>query len=618
MWKFLKTIALALLLAVGIGEAQEGIVVQNFKFAPGGYYGPPHEKQLKSLLTGAKAQPQPGGLYVITDGKFETFHENGEGELLVEAPQCVYEEAGDHSIHSPGPLRVQAADGKFSITGEGFQWQQTNSALFVSNRVHTVVHPDLLQPQSSSGHTNKSAGDAKGIEIFSDQFDYTGDAGLGHYRSDVRVTGADLELSAGSLQFLLPLKQRQLQGLTAEENVIVDSGDLQATGQRVTYSPDTGLIHVSGSPAWQAALREGRGDELEIDRTNRIFRANGHAYLKMSGQSAGASGFLPSQAPAPANSSSATNQIVEIESESYEIRTNSAAFRERVLVTQRLGGQSQGQMSCGRMNATFSGTNQMERLIAEEAVVIQQDSKRFTADRAVYTGTSGILELNGNPAWQDGLRQGEGDVVLIDLRQNELLARGNASLRLPAEELSAAAPAPAPFSKEKAGESGSAAAPTRSPAATNQLAEISALEYRLRTNSALFLGRVRITHPQMNLTCESVAADFPRAGGTAERIVAERSVEFDLMDDKGQKIHGTGQKAIYTYKVTATGTNDLVELTGNPMLVTTNGSTFQNPVIMLDRANGKLIAPGKYIIRGVGDAGEAKVHGKPGTKGKRK
>ena len=122
----------------------------------------------------------------------------------------------------------------------------------------------------------------------------------------------------------------------------------------------------------------------------------------------------------------------------------------------------------------------------------------------------------------------------------------------------------------------------------------------------------------MNLTCETLAVDFPRGGGAAERIVAERAVEFDLMDDKGQKIHGTGQKALYTYQVTAAGTNDLVELTGNPMLTMTNGSTFQNSVIILDRGNGKLVAPGKYLIRGLGTADVATTPETFWPKGKRR
>ena len=616
IWKILRAGGLGLLLAVGAALAQQGIEVKDFKFAPGAYYPPPHEKQLKSLLTGAKAQPQPGGSYLITDGKYETFHETGEREMLAETPQCVYEEKGDHSLHSPGPLRVQAADGKFSITGEGFRWEQTNSVVNISNRVHTVIHPDLLQGQSPLGETRKPAGSAKGIEIFSDKFDYTGDTGIGHYRQSVRVTGEDFEMSAGTLQFLLPVKQRQLQGLTVEENVLVRSGDLRAQGQQVTYSPDTGLIRVSGNPSWQAALREGRGDELEIDRTNQIFRATGHAWLKISGLSSGASSFLPNAAPAASSVGPATNQTVEIESESYEIRTNSAAFRNQVRVIQRVGDQAQGQLTCSRMMATFVGTNQMDRLVAEEAVVFQQELKRFASDRAVYTGTNGILELNGNPVWQDGPRQGKGDVVFIDTHRSEMVARGNAFVRLPAQEISSVALTSA--GDEKAGDALPAAAPARSAAATNQFAEISSLEYRLQTNSALFLGQVRVTHPQMNLTCESVAVDFPSGGGTAERILAERSVEFDLMDDKGQKIHGTGQKALYTYQVTPDRTNDLVELTGNPMLTMTNGSTFQNSVIILDRANGKLVAPGKYLIRGLGTTEVAKTPETLWPKGKRR
>jgi lipopolysaccharide export system protein LptA len=536
--------------------------------------------------------------------------------MLGETPQCVYEEAGDHSLHSSGPVHVQAADGKFSITGEGFLWRQTNSAVLISNRVHTVIHPELLQGQPPLGDAKKTAGNTKGIEIFSDQLDYSGETGLGHYRGNVRVTGDDFEMTAGRLQFLLPVKLRQLQRLTVEENVVVHSGDLRAQGQQVAYSPDTGLIRVTGEPSWQMTEREGRGDELEIDRTNQIFRAVGHAWLKISGLSSGASGFLPNPALATASSVPATNQTVEIEAESYEIRTNLAAFRNQVRVTQRVGEQPQGQLTCGRMTATFAGTNQMERLVAEEAVVFQQDAKRFSADRATYTGTNGILELNGNPVWQDGPRQGKGDVVLIDARRSELIARGHASVRLPAQEISSTALMPA--ASEKVGDSQPAAASAHPAVATNQFAEITALEYRLQTNSALFLGQVRVTHPQMNLACESVAVDFPRGGGTAERIVAERSVEFDLKDDKGQQIHGTSQKANYTYQVTTAGTNDLIELTGNPVLTMTNGSTFQNSVLILDRASGKLVAPGKYLIRGIGttDVAAASVPWWPKTKRK--
>ena len=142
---------LGLALVLRPGQAQPVVGGQGFKFTE--YFDPPHETQLKSLLECSRAQRQPDGRYLITDAKYRTFRVTGEGEMTVEAPQCIYDQ-GQRSISSSGPLHVQTADGKFSIEGEGFLWQQTNSTLLVSNRVHTIIHPELLGPQSATTTTN--------------------------------------------------------------------------------------------------------------------------------------------------------------------------------------------------------------------------------------------------------------------------------------------------------------------------------------------------------------------------------------------------------------------------------------------------------------------------------
>ncbi len=87
----------------------------------------------------------------------------------------------------------------------------------------------------------------------------------------------------------------------------------------------------------------------------------------------------------------------------------------------------------------------------------------------------------------------------------------------------------------------------------------------------------------------------------SRRIVAEQAVVFDLTDAKGQTIHGKGEKVVNTYSITPIATNDLIELTGDPILETTNG-TFRNSIILLDRAHNKLLALGKYQMQGVADA----------------
>jgi len=66
-------------------------------------------------------------------------------------------------------------------------------------------------------------------------------------------------------------------------------------------------------------------------------------------------------------------------------------------------------MSCGTLTAAFSGTNELQQLVAETQVILEQDTNRFTAGKAVYTGADGMVELTGNPSWRSGLREGKGD-----------------------------------------------------------------------------------------------------------------------------------------------------------------------------------------------------------------
>ena len=117
----------------------------------------------------------------------------------------------------------------------------------------------------------------------------------------------------------------------------------------------------------------------------------------------------------------------------------------------------------------------------------------------------------------------------------------------------------------------------------------------------MFQNGVKVVHPDMNLRCQTLTLDAPTAD-TAQSLTAQDDVQFTLAAQKGQKINGTAQKAVYTYKVNAGKTNDLVELTGQPKLTMDDGSTFENSVIIVDRTSGKLIAPGKYLVRYFGSS----------------
>ncbi len=127
-----------LFIAVPTGRPQPNDVQHASDFTSVEYFEPPYQQQMKSRLSGAEAQPQAGGLLVIRQLKLETFNLDGKPEMIVNAPECVYD-TFNHVASSPGHLKAQTGDGKFRVEGDGFLWRQNDSFLTISNNVHTVI-----------------------------------------------------------------------------------------------------------------------------------------------------------------------------------------------------------------------------------------------------------------------------------------------------------------------------------------------------------------------------------------------------------------------------------------------------------------------------------------------
>jgi len=371
----------------------------------------------------------------------------------------------------------------------------------------------------------------------------------------------------------------------------------------------SGLMTLTGTPTWHAGQREGRGDQLVLDRSNQVFQAIGQAWLKLPGQSLP----TPSTTTAPGDRKT-MQQSMEIFSDRYEIRTNLAVFRNGVKVIDQQDGRARGSLVCRTLTATFTGTNQLQGLVAEGEVVIEQPEGRFTGDRAVYAVASGRLELTERPTWQAGLRSGRGDRLTVHYLRQEMEVSGHAYLRWPADELGQAAGA------------GMATRSAPKPTAatdnhTNQFAEVFSDSYTLSSQTATFRGGVYFTHPQLNYSCENLTMRFPQDGKPEQGMEATQAVSFDLVDEKEQKVHGTGDQAVYSYSVVGKVTNDVLRLTGNPavlmMLSKTNNlemtnGTLRNHLIILDRANNKLIAPGgAWSLRGVAPSVDTNLYRLP-------
>jgi lipopolysaccharide export system protein LptA len=564
--------------------AQQFGTAKGFKAAE--YFPSPHDSQIQSLLEASKVQSLVEQRFLLSDVTLQTFATSGARELIIKTPQCLYD-PGTKTASSPGALRVVTADTNFWIEGEGFLFSQAHSSLVISNRVRTLINSASLDAPAES-QTRNGAADKQGppLEIQSRTFSYSGESGEGVYELDVRAAQTNqLSLASQKLTFLLPMKARQLQSLRAEKDVVIDYASLHATGQTTVYSADTGLIKILGDPAWRSEQREGRGDELKVDRTNKVFRADGHAWVRMPARGLSLTGLMSGPGTQAAGPDPGSNHWVEVSSGYHEFRTNQAEFGKQVSVTERVDDRERGTMDCGLLEIAYSGTNQLDSLVAQEQVVMKEGTNTLSGGKAVYHSKDGWLTLSGHPAWSSGERSGKGELIRINTRTNEMVVRGNASMRLPGRELTQAADARGPLPTPRA-----AGKPT------NEWAEVFCEEYTLRPDGVQFRGGVYASHPRMNWACETLTVRLPGAGGQGQSILAEQGVTFDMLDSKGQKMHGTADKAIYTYSVSGGRTNDLLELTGNPATLQTAATTNRNKVILLDRANNTLRNVGNYSI----------------------
>jgi lipopolysaccharide transport protein LptA len=137
-----------------------------------------------------------------------------------------------------------------------------------------------------------------------------------------------------------------------------------------------------------------------------------------------------------------------------------------------------------------------------------------------------------------------------------------------------------------------AAASAPAPAQTN-ITEIFSdrAEFLMKTNLAVYTGNVRVIDPRLNLKCEILTIRIPKDGGRPDYILAEKNVVIDTKDKEGKVMHATSDKAVYTFDVENMVTNEVIVLSGNPMLSSETFTGTGDPITW-DLAKGAVYAAG--------------------------
>jgi lipopolysaccharide transport protein LptA len=131
-------------------------------------------------------------------------------------------------------------------------------------------------------------------------------------------------------------------------------------------------------------------------------------------------------------------------------------------------------------------------------------------------------------------------------------------------------------------------AQTNSASATNAASRATHIDsdradFDLNARTAIYRGNVRVSDPEMKLSCEWLVADLPQSGHI-NHIVAETNVVIDLMQSN-ETAHATCEMAVYDYAVKNGVTNETVTLTGNPVLKDARGMSRGDAIIWYPAEN---------------------------------
>lgn len=459
---------------------------------------------------------------------------------------------GDLAVYIPGPSDVI----QWSGNAKWHDAQRKGRAdLFIfeprakhlraeGNASISLPRQSVAQPEFWAGNTNSGAGGNR-------------------QQAGTSLTNAPVEISAHilDLQMGTPAKAGTTNAepshrfMVAERDVtIVSPSDKSfATADRAVFDERTGMLELTGKARWEAGDRVASGEALQYDRTNKIFMALGDACLRVPvADLAKRSG----RAEGKGTNLLVANQTIEIRSAAYTYTSNMLVFRENVhakLLEEKI---VRGTMDCAFLGLRFS--NQLETAVATGKVRIEQ----LPFERL------GTPHLSPRPD-----RGGAPNAFGVQGVKNTGIAppSGEASKigrKLECEQLHI--------------RMGPGGALDRIVATTNVVAD--QYEWRKGTNKPI----------HSHFSADILTADFfPRTNRVREAVADGKVVM--VQDQRSAR----GDRAVYT------GTNDMVELTGNPTAESPEAKISDADVLLWDRKQNS--------IRGRNVKGEGTAKGKDGA-----
>ncbi len=575
------------------------------------------DNRMKTLLTGEGAEPLEPGVFLVSKVKIQIFDDQTppSARMTIDAPECIFD-SREKNASSSGAIALKSTDGRFSIEGEGFTWNQSVSSLAISNKVETFISRTALQSESGSGAP---------IRVKSDRFLYNKETNVGVYSGNVEAReGTRFKMACQRLEVELPDEQDAPQRIVAsgavEIEIEADGRQTFLKGSEAFYESDgeSGNLKLGGSPTWSTDLYSGAGEQIEIRDLNLkpSFSVEGAATMTL--------------LVAEGQSTSSGGQTISMNSESYQVAESGAEFSGGVAAKSNAGWDLSSEYLLASINEE---TQSVTKIVARNEVKIHQtvEGARVFAggDRAEFTPEDGAFSdalIIGNAVVENAEFQGRADRIRLQ-KQGEgeaVVADGRVSVRLPrlsSEQggflgLSMGRPSKgAPAAEKDGGElvitsnqyrlangvgqfEGNVVVKDLDGSMSSRSLEIAFGESTRMVRSMTALGNVKVVNPEGELSCHELEGRFSGEANRLVRLVAKDAVEF-------RRVNGvaTGTQAVFDV------VGQEVELTGDPELRTriVKGSLTQNvlttaDVLIWDQASNTFKGRGKYRSRTLANA----------------
>lgn len=531
---------LALSTSTAHSQSRPDLKFKSTGFSVSDPYPAPNYRQMRYVVTGAEGRPQPDKTILLTGLKLKTFRVNGDLEMTVDAPQCIFNQEA-RTAQSPGKLILQSGDGKLRVEGIGFGSQLGQKLLIISNDVKATIV-----------RTNANA---VPLVITSRWLEFDAEKRRAIFHEDVRGDDPEFTFSCGTLIVSgAPTNESSFEFIEASESLVVTgkTGTRRASADRGIYRRLEETIELVGNATWDVDGKSGRANRVLGLRKDGSIQAEGNVAMKLPRSAMGAATGLLNATNAPGQNVG----VVDVFADKFHWRSNFITGTGAVRIVDATNGVT---FSCDSLEARQpANVSEDETAVAIGNVKVEQKGANVLADRADYSKRAGAIVFTGNPRWKEERIEGSAERVTFKTatKEKEVEADKNVAVRITASSK---------------GGSSLAFFPQSTTNQTSGAINITAERLNVTERRALFLGNVKAnevprTDSDRRLNSDMLEVGFNTQSNRLDAITATGNVTFEQ-----GKVGVTNGPAVYA-KVTCRSFVAKTDVSGEPVELVASGN----------------------------------------------